>query len=153
MQQDNVFLAIKGVLVGTATAFSAAFGWVGGLALCWVGCMALDFITGTIAACANEQWSSKAARTGIWHKAGMFLVVVAAAMVDMVLGTILAESGLGLPINYTMLLAPMVMIWYIVTELGSVAENAAAMGAPVPGFLLKFLLAAKDKVEDLELGE
>lgn len=31
-----------------------------------------------------------------------------------------------------MLLTPIVLTWYITTELGSILENAAEMGAPVP---------------------
>ena len=53
----------------------------------------------------------------------------------------------GLPIDYTVLLLPMVLVWYILTELGSILENAAAMGAPVPEFLVNILAAAKEKVE------
>ena len=42
---------------------------------------------------------------------------------------------------------PVVLVWYICTELGSIAENAAAMGAPVPEGLLKLLKEGKDKVD------
>ena len=47
-----------------------------------------------------------------------------------------------------LLLLPMVLVWYILTELGSILENAAAMGAPVPEFLIRILANAKDTVED-----
>ena len=77
----------------------------------------------------------------------MLLVVVAAALTDGVLG-IVADKIPSLPVEYTVLVLPVVLVWYILTELGSVAENAAAMGAPVPPFLTKLLAAAKDKVED-----
>ena len=151
MQNENVFLLIKTAWVGAAAAFSAAFGWLGWLVLCWIGCMVLDYLTGTAAACKAQRWSSKAAREGAWHKVGMIIVVVSTALADMVLGAILKESGLALPIQYTMLLSPVVILWYIVTELGSVAENAADMGAPVPKLLVNLLLATKEKVEDLEV--
>ena len=151
MQNENVFLLIKTAWVGAAATFSAAFGWLGWLVLCWIGCMVLDYLTGTAAACKAQRWSSKAAREGAWHKVGMIIVVVSTALADMVLGAILKESGLALPIQYTMLLSPVVILWYIVTELGSVAENAADMGAPVPKFLVNLLLATKEKVEDLEV--
>ena len=38
-------------------------------------------------------------------------------------------------------------MWYIVTELGSMAENAAAMGAPVPKWLTKLLALSKGAVD------
>lgn len=39
----------------------------------------------------------------------------------------------------------MVLVWYIFTELGSIAENGAAMGAPVPSWLLSLLAESKEK--------
>lgn len=92
------------------------------------------------------QWSSAKARGGIWHKAGMIVVVIVAAVADSVLALVV-DSIPGIPIEYTVLLLPMVLVWYILTELGSILENAAAMGAPVPEFLVNILAAAKEKVE------
>ena len=40
-----------------------------------------------------------------------------------------------------------VLVWYIVTELGSMVENAAVMGAPVPKWLKKLLALGKDAVD------
>ena len=42
---------------------------------------------------------------------------------------------------------PVVLVWYIFTELGSIAENAAAMGAPVPGWLVRILAQGKEGAE------
>ena len=50
--------------------------------------------------------------------------------------------GLGLQPNGVVL--PVVLVWYIFTELGSIAENAAAMGAPVPAWLVKLLAEGKE---------
>lgn len=144
---NNVFLAIKAAIVAFAGAFSAAFGWLGWLIVAWVFCMVVDYISGSAAAMQAGEWSSAAARAGIWHKGGMILVVIAAAIADAVLGMVLAEIP-ALPVEYTVLVLPIVMVWYILTELGSILENAAAMGAPVPEFLVSLLAAAKDKVED-----
>lgn len=47
--------------------------------------------------------------------------------------------GLQLPFDYDMLLTPVVLTWYIATELGSILENAAEMGAPVPPVLREVL--------------
>ena len=43
----------------------------------------------------------------------------------------------------------MVLVWYIVTELGSITENAVDMGAPVPSLLTKLLKASKDAVDQI----
>ena len=146
MDNSNIFLAVKAAIVGIFGAFGAAFGWLGWLVLAWFGCMVVDYISGSSAAMKAGQWSSAKARGGIWHKAGMIVVVVVAAVADNVLALVLANIP-GLPIDYTVLLLPMVLVWYILTELGSILENAAAMGAPVPEFLVNILAAAKEKVE------
>lgn len=145
MDNNNIFLAVKAAIVGIFGAFGAAFGWLGWLVLAWVACMVVDYISGTSAAMQAGQWSSAKARSGIWHKAGMIVVVVVAAIADSVLGIVLANIP-GLPIDHTMLLL-VVLIWYILTELGSILENAAAMGAPVPEFLIRILATAKETVE------
>lgn len=147
MDNNNIFLAVKAAIVGIFGAFGAAFGWLGWLVLAWVACMVVDYISGSSAAMKAGQWSSAKARGGIWHKAGMIVVVIVAAVADKVLAIVLANIP-GLPVEYTVLLLPMVLVWYILTELGSILENAAAMGAPVPEFLIRILANAKDTVED-----
>ena len=146
MDNNNIFLAVKAAIVGIFGAFWAAFGWLGWLVLAWIGCMVVDYISGSSAAMKAGQWSSAQARAGIWHKAGMIVVVIVAAVADNVLSLVVASVP-GISIEYTVLLLPMVLVWYILTELGSILENAAAMGAPVPEFLIRILASAKDKVE------
>ncbi len=147
MDNSNIFLAVKAAIVGVFGAFGAAFGWLGWLVLAWVACMAVDWLSGSSAAMQAGRWSSARARGGIWHKAGMIVVVIVAALADAVLGTVAAKVP-GLPVEYTVLLLPMVLVWYILTELGSILENAAAMGAPVPQSPIRILANAKDTVED-----
>ena len=147
MDNSNIFLAIKAALVAFAGAFSAAFGWLGWLILSWVGCMALDWISGSAAAAAKGNWSSAIARAGIWHKGGMIVVVLVAAVADCVLG-IAVEHFPVLGIDYTVLILPVILVWYIFTELGSIAENATDMGAPVPAWLTKLLAAGKKMAEN-----
>lgn len=146
----NIFLTIKGGIVGAATAFTAAFGWIGWLVVGWVICMALDWISGSAAAKKNGEWKSQTARDGIWHKAGMILVVTIAAIVDGVLGQIINNlPGFTLPFNYALLVFPVVICWYIFTELGSICENANKMGATVPDFLISLLTAGKAGTENV----
>ena len=55
-------------------------------------------------------------------------------------GTPLAIAGkTGNAEGEHMLLTPVVLTWYIATELGSILENAAEMGAPVPPVLREVL--------------
>ena len=143
---ENIFLVIKGAIAAVAGMYSAAFGVVGCLALVWVACMAVDYVSGSAAACKNGEWSSKVAREGIYHKGGMFLVVVVAAITDAAVH-MAVESIPSIGINYSAVILPVVLVWYIFTELGSIVENAAAMGANVPEKLVKLLAAGKAAVE------
>ncbi len=142
------FVWLKAAVAGIGTGFTIAFGWQGWLALAWVFCMALDWITGSIAACKQGSWDSATAREGIYHKAGMIAVVLTAAIADWVLGMMLTNLP-DLDISYTTALLPVVLIWYIFTELGSIAENASDMGATVPSFLSS-MLAAGQAVSETE---
>ena len=146
-QNNNVFLLVKAAVAAVCGAFTAAFGWLGWLTAAWVLCMALDWRSGTAAACKGGCWSSAAARAGIWHKFGMILVVLATALTDAVLG-MAVENVPGPGLRFDTLLLPVVLVWYIFTELGSVAENAAALGAPVPEVLLNALAVGKQKAEE-----
>ena len=143
---DNVFVWLKATIVALCGGFTAAFGWLGWMIVAWVACMVIDWISGSAAAAACGEWSSAAARAGIWHKAGMILVVIVAALADCVLAMAMSHIP-GLTIQYTNLILPMVLAWYIFTELGSIAENATDMGAPVPSWLIKLLAAGKKAVE------
>ena len=146
MENRNLFVSGKAVVAAVCGAFTAAFGWLGWLVVAWAACMALDWVSGSAAAASRGAWSSAAARAGIWHKAGMVVVVLVCALTDAVLAVAVANlPGLGLEVNGVVL--PVVLVWYIFTELGSIAENAAAMGAPVPGCLVKILAEGKGKVE------
>ena len=147
MENNNAFLAVKALIAAVCGAFTAAFGWLGWLVVAWVACMVLDWMSGSAAAASKGEWSSSVARAGIWHKLGMIVVVCVAALTDAVL-SIAVENLPVLGLTYETLILPVVLVWYIFTELGSIAENAAALGAPVPERLLKLLAAGKDAAEN-----
>ena len=143
MKDDNIFLWVKAVIAAACGAFTAAFGWLGWLVVAWAACMVLDWLSGSAAAASRGEWASSVARDGIWHKAGMVVVVLVCALTDAVLAVAVANlPGMGLEVNGVVL--PVVLVWYIFTELGSIAENAAAMGAPVPGWLVRILAQGKE---------
>ena len=110
--------------------------------------MAVDYITGSAAAAKEGEWSSAKAREGIWHKAGMIVVVLVAAGADLLIALLIANiPAVQLPFAYNGLVCPIVLVWYVVTELGSITENAVAMGAPVPGWMTKLLKVSKDAID------
>lgn len=139
---------IKAAVAAAVGLLTGLWGWLGWLVVGWIFCMALDYITGSMAAAKEGEWSSAKAREGIWHKCGMFVVVIVAAGADLLIEIVLTNLPvLALPIQYPGLVCPVVLVWYIVTELGSMAENAAVMGAPVPQWLVKLLAMSKDMVD------
>ena len=139
---------IKVTIVSAVGILTGLWGWMGWLVVGWIGCMILDYITGSAAAGKAGEWSSAKAREGIWHKAGMIVVVIVAAGADLLICIVLEHLPLAqMPIKYSGLICPVVLVWYIITELGSMAENAVAMGAPVPGWLVKFLAAGRSAVD------
>ncbi len=145
MEQVHKMKAAVAAVLGLLTGL---WGWLGWLVVGWIGCMALDYLTGSLAAAKEGEWSSGRAREGIWHKCGMIVVVAVSAGVDLLLSLVLANLPLvELPFQYAGLVCPVVLVWYIVTELGSIAENGAAMGAPVPKWLVKLLAASKSAVD------
>ncbi len=146
MKDDNIFLWVKAVIAAACGAFTAAFGWLG-LAGGGLGCLhGAGLALWQRGGRQQGRGASSVARDGIWHKAGMIVVVCVAALTDAVLS--IAVSNLpGLGITYQSLILPVVLVWYIFTELGSIAENAAHMGADVPDGLLKLLAAGKKAAE------
>ena len=146
-------LTVKAMIAAFITALGAFLGWKGVMLVAWAGVMALDYISGTVAAALNGKWSSAVAREGIKHKGGMILVVAVAAIADTVMVIIVQYVPIG--IQWPGLIMPMVLAWYIITELGSILENAVTMGAPVPGWLVKLLKVSADIMEsagDLTAG-
>ena len=148
---ENVTHA-KAAVAAAVAVLTALWGWFGWLVVMFVGCMAVDYLTGSAAAMRRGEWSSASARDGIWHKCGSIIVVMVAGAADLLIGTMLGHlPGVVLPFEYTVLLCPLVTVWYTLTELGSIVENAVNLGAPVPQWLKKMLSAAKDAVD--KLGE
>lgn len=132
-------LTLKSTIAAVFMAMGAFLGWKGIMLLVWVGVMALDYLSGTLAACREGQWSSAVARQGLWHKGGMILVVTVAAVSDAVMTMLVTYVPLGA--QWPGLILPLVLAWYIITELGSILENAVRMGANVPAFLVDLLKA------------
>ena len=137
-------LKIKAAATALVAALSAIWGWFGWLVILWIALMVLDYCTGSMAAAKDGTWKSKAARDGIWNKAGAIAVVMVAAATDMLLQTVTTHLP-AMNLEYTVLLCPIVVVWYCITELGSNIENAVRLGAPVPPLLENALEILKKK--------
>lgn len=141
---NEKLVTVKASIVAAFTAVGTLLGWKGVMLISWVVCMALDYLTGTMAACKEHAWSSATAREGLWHKGGMIAVIIVAAIADWIMVVIAQYVPIG--IEWPGIVLPLVLAWYIITELGSILENAVKMGANVPGWLVKLLKASANIV-------
>lgn len=130
---------IKISAAAAVTALTALLGRAGVLAALWAAAMLLDYATGTAAALRAGTWSSKAAREGLWHKTGSVVSALAAALLDLAARALAPDTAT--------LLFPLVTAWYLLTELGSILENAGKLGAPTPPFLQKAIAALRAGVD------
>lgn len=138
----------KAWISGAAAVLTALWGWFGWLLVGWIGLLLLDYLTGSAVALKNGEWRSQTAREGIWHKLGSIVAVIVAGILDILVGQVLTNlSGVTLPFTYTVLLCPLVVVWYILTEAGSIVENAGRLGAPVPARLKKAVAALREQVD------
>ncbi len=140
---------IRALITLVLSFFTALWGWLGWAVALFVVSMAADYVTGTWAARARGEWSSAAARQGLWHKLGEITALLVAALCDIAVQVVLHSAaaplldGLGKSHYLTLI----VSIWYTFTELGSVIENAGLLGAPIPAWLKKGVALLRDKAE------
>ena len=145
---ENMVLNVKIAITGALSVLTALWGWFGWLVVAWVLLMLADWLVGSAAAVHAGKWSSAKLREGAWHKGGMVIVVCVALMADWLIGSLISHiPGVTLPFTYSVLLGPMIIVWYIIGELGSLAEHAVNMGAKVPGWLPRILDISKEAVD------
>ena len=147
MNVPDKAIEIKAAVTAVIAFLTALWGWLGWAVIVWLACVVLDYATGSWAARSNGEWSSAVARAGLWHKLGEIVAVLVAALCDIAIGVIIGGSGLDLGIAVNTFVTPVVLLWYIITELGSIIENADKLGAPVPQWLIKGLEQYKNKLD------
>lgn len=146
MNAPDKAIEIKAAVTGAIAFVTALIGPVGWTVIVWIISMLLDYLTGTWAALSQGEWDSSIARQGLWHKLGSIVAVLISALLDVSLGVILPQ--LGIEYSY-IVLTPIVCLWYLLTELGSMIENVDKLGAPVPDFLRDMIKKVKGKVDSI----
>lgn len=149
MDEVNRFKALVSTVLAVLTAL---WGWFGWLVLAWVAAMFLDILTGMAAAAESGEWSPKVAREGLGHKAGSISAVLTAGLMDLVVDLLLEHVSAAIPINYSVLLCPLAIMWYLLTEAGSIVENAGKLGAKIPPWLRKAIAALESTVDSVADG-
>lgn len=108
--------------------------------------MILDYGTGMAKAWCRGELSSRIGIRGILKKLGYIITVAVAGVADWLVAYGL--QSVGIEYHLPFLLAAIVMTWLIINELISIMENVAAIGGPMPPFLVKLLARLKSSVED-----
>lgn len=145
---NETMITAKAAIAAFFAAVGTFLGWKGIMALTWVLLMTIDWISGTAAARKNGEWKSSISRDGAWHKAGSVLVIMLAFIADFIMGIMVPHIPV-LNIQWPEFLAPLVLAWYIVTELGSILENAIKLGAPVPVWIVKIFDATLKMADNI----
>lgn len=130
---------IKGAISAVLAFLTALWGWLGWVILIWFLCMLVDYASGSAAARRHGEWSSSVARDGLWHKLGEIFAVLVAAFCDIALSMVMDMAPIALPFDIGPLITPLVLLWYIITEAGSILENAGKLGAKYPDWFKKML--------------
>ena len=140
---------IKAAVTLVISFLTALWGWIGWAIALFIAAMAADYVTGTWAARARGEWSSAAARAGLWHKLGEITALLVAALCDIAISVVLHSTAAPLLVDVPEkhYLTLLVAIWYSFTELGSIVENAGLLGAPIPLWLKKGIALLRDKAD------
>lgn len=147
---EHSVLHIKVWITGVLGLLTALWGWFGWLVIVWAALMLADWLIGSAVAAKDGRWSSARMRAGAWHKGGMILTVCVALVADWLIGTMVSNlPGVELPFTYGALLGPLVIVWYVVGELGSLAEHAVSMGARVPAWLTRVLDVGREAIDNV----
>ncbi len=138
---------IKAAFVAIIAFVTTLIGWKGIAVLTWLCCILLDYIAGSLAARKENNWSSAIAREGLWHKVGEVFAVLVAALCDIALGVIINGMNIQLGFEINSFITPVVLVWYILTELGSIIENCGKLGAPIPKWFKQYVDKAKGAID------
>lgn len=107
--------------------------------------MVVDYGTGMAKAWSAGELCSRTGIKGILKKVGYLVIVLVAMGADYLLRY--GMEQVGIHINAEFLIAAIVIAWLIIDELISILENVAAIGAPVPKFLVTLIKKLKNVTE------
>lgn len=145
--EDSAF-GIKAGITAFFGFFTIIWGWFGWLIVGLIAAMTIDYFTGWLHARNTGRWKSSIAKQGLTKKVAVLGMVMVAGMVDLTMASMITNiPGLVLPFTYTVLLCPIVVVWYLLAELGSIIENCTAMGAKQVPFLSKLIIMLKSTIE------
>lgn len=124
---------LLGIGAALGLFISVAIGGFDEMIYALMALMAIDYITGTIAACKTGHWDSSTGFTGLLRKAVIMAVVALAHTLDVAMGTETARQ--------------MAICAYAVNEAGSIIENVdkCGWGEYIPSFIRSALARLQEK--------
>ena len=138
---------MKVLFTAIGSALSSLLGILYIPVLLMVLCNIIDYVTGLMAAKNRKDGtiSSYQSIKGITKKVCMWLLVVVGAIIDQLIKYAVATLGFTFP--FTFLIACVVAIWIICSELISILENMIDIGVSIPSFLLPLVKNIKSQAE------
>lgn len=145
---ENQAMGIKLWITALCAACTVLWGWFGWLVVGLIAAMTMDYFTGWLKARNAGEWKSSIAKKGLTKKVAILGVVMVAGMVDLTMASLITNiPGLVLPFTYSVLICPIVVVWYLLAELGSILENCTALGAKEIPILSRVINVLKKSIE------
>lgn len=137
---------IKGMISSFMGVLTSIFGILAVPIVLLVTCNLVDYVTGILASkYRGQKIESYKGMKGITKKIGMWLLVIAGVVMDVLLKYSVAQLGMVFPFSF--MIAAVVAIWIICNELISILENLKDMEVPLPDFFMKLAEHIKSQIE------
>lgn len=133
---NDVWNWIRGAFAALGGVLGWLLGGVDGFLYTLIAFVALDYITGVIAAGVEKQLDSHVGFKGIARKVAIFIVVALGHLIDQ---EILGDSSV---------LRTAAIFFYLSNEGLSILENVARIGLPIPEKLRDVLSQLKEDKKD-----
>ena len=147
MSNEMVLIHWKAGVTAIMAMISAALGDLYIPVILMVTCNVIDYVTGLMAVGSrDEKLSSYKSLRGVAKKICMWLLVVVGAIVDELIRYSTDMAGVELP--FTFLVACIVAIWIICSELISILENMIDIGVKLPPFLMPIIKMIQKAAEE-----
>ena len=132
----EILNVIRLIVTGIGAATGALLGGWDGFLYALLTVVAMDYLTGVLAAAVNCELSSRTGARGIAKKLAMFCIVALGYVIDQ---KILRQGGA---------IRTAVIFFYLSNEGISILENASRIGLPFPEKLLRVLKELKPEEEE-----
>ena len=137
---------IKTIFTAVVSLIMELFGVLAIPVLLMVGCNIIDYVTGLIASkYRNEKINSYKSVRGIFKKVCLWILVLIGAWIDIIINYAVDYVGIGIKLPF--IVATIVAIWIVASEMISILENMVDIGIPLPPFLMPIVRQIKDAAE------